>query len=144
MMRDPIDTIKGCVKAYNRHDAAGFASFFAEDGSLRVVATGEFNDGRQQVRAGADRRWQVLDYTLDTRGLYACGDDAWLEWTMHGTHIGELMGIPATNRSVEMLGCSHFTLNADGLIATDLVYFDLATMLRQLGLLPELEAAPTT
>jgi SnoaL-like polyketide cyclase len=54
-----------------------------------------------------------------------------------GTHIGELMGIPATHRSFAMPGCSHFTFGDDGLIASDLVYFDLATALRQLGVLPE-------
>jgi hypothetical protein len=54
--------------------------------------------------------------------------------------VGELMGGPATHLRVEgLLGCSHLTLGADGLIASDLVYFDLATMLRQLGVLP----APT-
>jgi steroid delta-isomerase-like uncharacterized protein len=143
-MTDPIRTVEGCLAAYNRHDAADFASYFADDGTLRVVATGEINEGREQIRHGADERWRVLDYTLDRRGLFRSGSDVWLEWTLHGTHIGESMGIPATHRSVEVLGCSHFTLNADGLIARDLVYFDFATMLRQLGVLPELEATSTT
>jgi steroid delta-isomerase-like uncharacterized protein len=134
------ETIKRCVVAYNRHDAAEFASYFAEDGELRVVATGEINAGREQIRSGADERWRMLDYRLETRGLHDCADDVWLEWTMTGTHVGELMGVPATHRAFEMLGCSHFTLGADGLIVRDLVYFDSATLLRQLGLLPELEA----
>jgi hypothetical protein len=65
--------------------------------------------------------------------------DLWLEWTMERTHVGDLLGIPATHRQVKLLGCSHFTL-ANGLITHDLVYFDFATMLRQLGLLPEFES----
>jgi steroid delta-isomerase-like uncharacterized protein len=129
------------LAAYNRHDAAEFASYFTEDGVLRVVATGEVNEGREQIAAGADERWRALDYTLEPRGLYECGEDVWLEWTMTGTHVGELMGLPATHLRVEgLLGCSHYTFGADGLIASDLVYFDLVTMLRQLGLLPEAEA----
>jgi steroid delta-isomerase-like uncharacterized protein len=143
-MSDRKQTVEQLLVAYNRHDAAGFASYFAEDGVLRVVATGEVNEGREQIEAAAKERWRALDYTLETRGLYESGDDVWLEWTMTGTHVGELMGTPPTHLRFEgLLGCSHFTFGADGLVARDLVYFDLATMLRQLGLLPEPEATVT-
>ena len=43
------------------------------------------------------------------------------------------MGIPATQRSVELLTCSIFTLGADGLIGEETVYFDAATLSHQLG-----------
>ncbi len=143
-MSDHKETIERALAAYNRHDAAGFASHFAEDGVLRVVATGEVNEGRRQIEAGAEERWQGLDYTLELRGLYECGEDVWLEWTLNGTHVGEIDGIPPTGLRVEgLFGCSHYTFGPDGLIAEDLVYFDLATMLRQLGLLPEPEPTVT-
>jgi hypothetical protein len=103
-MSDLTGIVERCLVAYNRHDAAGFASFFAEDGVLQVIATGEVNDGREQIRVGADERWRVLDYRLETRGLYPSGADVWLEWTLMGTHIGDAMGIPATHRRVECLG----------------------------------------
>lgn len=136
-MSDHRATVERLFEAYNQHDAAAFASFFAQNGVLRVVATGEVNDGREQIEAGAEDRWRSLDYTLEPRGIFACGDDVFVEWTMTGTHVGELMGTPATHLRVEgLLGCSHFTFGADGSIARDLVYFDSATLLRQLGLLP--------
>jgi steroid delta-isomerase-like uncharacterized protein len=139
-MSDPTETIERCLAAYNRHDAAAFASFFAEDGVLQVVALGEVNEGRQQIETAAAARWEVLDYRLTPRGLYHCGGDVWLEWTMDGTQVGELLGVPPTHRRVEgLFGCSHFTVGTDGLIVRDLVYFDLATLLRQLGILPELD-----
>lgn len=140
-MSDHKETIERALVVYNRHDAAGFASYFAEDGVLRVVATGEANQGRRQIAARVEEGWRSLDYTLEPRGLYECGDDVWLEWTMTGTHVGDLMGVPATHLRVEgLLGCSHYTFGADGLIAADVVYFDVATVLRQLGALPEPEA----
>ena len=143
-MSDHKETIERALAVYNRHDAAGFASYFAEDGVMRVVATGEVSEGRGQIRAAREETWRALDYTLETRGIYECGEEVWSEWTLSGTHVGEMMGIPATHLRVEgLLGCSHFTFGADGLIASDLVYFDLATMLRQLGLLPEPEATVT-
>jgi steroid delta-isomerase-like uncharacterized protein len=141
-MSDLKETVERMLAVYNRHDGAGFASYFAQDGVLRVVATGEINEGREQIQAAREEVWHWLDYTLKPRGLYECGEHVWLEWTMTGTHVGELMGIPPTHRRVEgLLGCSHYTFGADGLIAQDEVYFDSATMQRQLGLLPEPEAA---
>lgn len=46
------------------------------------------------------------------------------------------MGIPPTHRSVELLTCSIFTLGADGFLGEETVYFDAATLLRQLCVLP--------
>ena len=59
---------------------------------------------------------------------------------MTGTHIGELLGFPATHLRFQLPGCSHFTLAPDRSIARDDVYFDVATTMRQLGMLPEPEA----
>lgn len=143
-MAERGQTIERLLDDYNRHDAGKFASYFAMDGVLRIVATGEVNDGREQIGAAAAERWRAIDYTLQPSGLYECGDHVWVEWMQRGTHVGELMGIPATHRSYEVPGCSHFTFGGDGLIASDFVYFDLATALRQLGVLPELEAQPAT
>ena len=139
-MSDPIKMIERCLAAYNRHDAAAFASYFAPDGMLHIVATGESSEGRDAIQTDMEQRWQALDYTLETRGLYDCGGDVWLEWTMRGTHIGDMVGIPATHLRFELPGCSHFTLAPDGSIARDDVYFDFAAVLRQLGMLPEPEA----
>ncbi len=141
-MSDRKETVERALAAYNAHDAAGFASYFAEDGVMRVIATGEVSEGREKIQAAREETWRALDYTLETRGIYECGEEVWVEWTLTGTHVGELMGIPATHLRVEgLLGCSHLTFGADGLVASDLVYFDLATMFRQLGMLPEPEAA---
>jgi steroid delta-isomerase-like uncharacterized protein len=138
---DRKETIERALAAYNGHDAAGFAECFTEDGVFRPVATGEIAEGREQIQAMMEEVWRAFpDWTLESRGLYDCGDAVWLAWTITGTHEGEFRGIPPTHRHFEMLGCSHFTLAGDGLIAQDDVYYDSATVLRSLGVLPEPEA----
>ena len=57
--------------------------------------------------------------------------------TLRATHQGEFMGIAPTHRSIELLTCSIFTLGADRLLSGESVYFDAATLLGQLGMLPE-------
>jgi steroid delta-isomerase-like uncharacterized protein len=140
-MSDRTEIIGRALAAYNRHDAAGFAECFTGDGVFRPVATGEVAEGRDQIQAMMEEVWRAFpDWALESRGLHDCGDAAWLAWTIRGTHEGEFRGIPPTHRRFEMLGCSHFTLAPDGLIAQDDVYYDSATLLRALGVLPEPEA----
>jgi len=70
------------------------------------------------------------------------------EWTAvecigRGTHTGPLAGpqgmIPATHKKLELKFCELLQVK-DGQIALAHVYFDAATMLRQLGLLPQITA----
>ena len=140
-MSDRTDAVKRLLADYNRHDAAAFASHFTEDGVMRHIAGGEVLEGRDQIAAFMDAAWQAVpDWRLETRGLYDCGEAVWLAWTISGTHEGELLGFPPTGRRFEMLGCSHFTFAADGLVAQDDVYHDAVTLMRAIGMLPEAEA----
>jgi len=69
------------------------------------------------------------------------GDDKWtfVEMVARGTHNGPLIGpqgtIPASQKKLDLKVCEVFRLQ-DGLIAESHVYFDSATMMRQLGVLP--------
>jgi steroid delta-isomerase-like uncharacterized protein len=67
------------------------------------------------------------------------------EWTVvefigRGTHTGTLAGpqgpIAATQKKLELKVCELLRIK-DGQIAESRVYFDAATMMRQLGLLPQ-------
>lgn len=71
------------------------------------------------------------------------------EWTAveligRGTHTGPLAGpngpIPATQKKIDMKFCELFRIK-DGQIAEARVYFDSATLMHQLGVLPQTLAA---
>ncbi len=53
-------------------------------------------------------------------------------WTGRGTHDGDLMGIPATGKSVEFTGIRIFRV-ADGRIVEGWVDWDTFGLMRQLG-----------
>ena len=140
-MSDRTQAIERLLADYNRHDGAAFASHFTEDGVLRFVVGGEIAEGREQVQAAMEEVWRAVpDWKLEPRGLYDCGEAVWLAWTITGTNEGEWRGIPPTQRRFEMLGCSHFTFAANGLVAQDDVYHDALTLLGALGVLPDPEA----
>ncbi len=141
-MSDRKQAVERLLADYNRHDGAAFASHFAEDGVFRHVVGGEVHRGRDQIAATMEEVWRAVpDWTLESRGLYDCGEAVWLAWTITGTHEGEFRGMPRTGRRFEMLGCSHFTFAASGQIAQDDVYHDAVTLMRALGMLPEAEPA---
>jgi len=54
-------------------------------------------------------------------------------WTITGTHRGELLGIPATNKKISVSG---ITINqiADGKILESTVVWDVVALMQQLGL----------
>ena len=123
-------------RSVNTHDAARVASWFAEDGVQRLVATGETASGRAAVEANMARGFEIFpDFRVEVRDLFASGDRICVQCTLSGTHRGEGLGFPATGRRVEYDACLVFRVGEDGLVEEEVIYADSATMLTQLGVL---------
>lgn len=127
--------LEDIVTAHNHHDAAGLAACFAPDGVLRVVPSGDAVQGREQIEGFMAMKWRAFpDWQVEDHGIDLGDECVWAQWTITGTHAGDYMGHPASHRGFELIGCSRFAFAADGSIAEEALYFDPATMLRQLGL----------
>ena len=59
-----------------------------------------------------------------------------MEWHAFGTHLGPYHGVPATGRQIEVDGCHAFTMSPEGRILSDKGYWDVASLLRQIGVTP--------
>jgi steroid delta-isomerase-like uncharacterized protein len=57
-----------------------------------------------------------------------------MEWTMSGTQTGEMPGMPATGKTFSLRGASVVELR-DGKLTRCSDYWDLVTLLKQLGLM---------
>ena len=75
------------------------------------------------------------DIRINIDDLFASDDKVVLRWSSHGTHRGELQGIPPTNRPMTMTGIAIYRF-ADGKIVEEWMNNDTLGMLRQLGLVP--------
>ncbi len=71
-----------------------------------------------------------LEYTMED--LIAEGDKVAYRWSLKGRHTGPFMGIPATGRTLSMVGVDIIRL-VHGKIAESWVSADALSMLRQLG-----------
>lgn len=121
---------------FNTHDAAATAALFAPDAVLSDVAVPRPAVGRAQIADVYARHLVAIPDTLvRVERLVGEGETVVAEWTITGTHKGPLMGIPATGRAVTISGVSIVRFR-DGMPAADTRIWDLAGLLRQIGLLP--------
>ena len=79
-----------------------------------------------------------LHFTIDEQ--IAEGVKVVTRWTGHGTHKGELLGIPATDKSSTVTGISVDRI-VNGKIAESWGIFDQFGMMQQLGVIPTPELA---
>jgi steroid delta-isomerase-like uncharacterized protein len=136
---EPLTAFIGdLIEAWNAHDVQRVASFYAPDYEEIDVAQAEPRRGPEAVRrylmyylrAFPDFRLTLDECVVDT-------DKVALYWTWRGTHRGAFLHIPPTGRQVTVRGTSLITL-ADGKVRSALRIWDLAGLLRTIGLLPDL------
>ena len=126
------------IESWNAHDADGIADLYADTATLRDAANPDNvasgRDGiiartRMILHGFSDARLELLTRLIDD-------DLVATEWRFTGTHDGEFLGVPATGQTTENIGASVSRVGPDGRIATETAYWDLASFLRQTGVLP--------
>ncbi|MFC1795246.1 ester cyclase, partial [Planctomycetota bacterium] len=78
------------------------------------------------------------DFRVTTHNIIAEGDKVAIRWTVNGTHLGELMGVPPTERPVEFTGSTIYRF-VDGKIVENWWAYDALGMMQQITTLPESE-----
>lgn len=126
------------IAAWNTHDLDQAAAFFAPDYIGNDVAQAQPQHGRNDIRQALALYFQALpDVHFTLEDLVVEHGRAAVIWTAHGTHLGTLMNIPASGRNVSVRGVAIFTLAA-GQVSRATYIWDVAGLLRAIGLLPEL------
>lgn len=78
------------------------------------------------------------DLRFDLEQMLAADDQVVSRCTMHGTHMGNWMGIPPTGKSVRVPMITIHRIR-DGKIVEDWVLVGSLTLFQQLGLVPDTE-----
>jgi steroid delta-isomerase-like uncharacterized protein len=95
--------------------------------------------GREGFKAlNAMFRSAFPDVWVDVEALVAEGDKVAARWTSTGTHQGDLFGIPATGRKVNVSATVVYRVE-DGRLAEGWISRDDVGMMRQLGVIPDPE-----
>jgi steroid delta-isomerase-like uncharacterized protein len=99
-----------------------------------LIATGEVHDGPEEVMAYfQETRTAFPDQRNELIALHHSDDAVIVEAMLYGTHDGAYRGLPPTGRKFESRFCAMFIFEDDHLVC-ERVYFDVGTVLRQLGI----------
>jgi steroid delta-isomerase-like uncharacterized protein len=82
-------------------------------------------------------RTAMSDLHVSVDDVVASGDKVAMRWRASGTNDGELQGMPATGKHVEITGISIDRFDADGKLVETWDQWDNAGFMVQLGLAPE-------
>lgn len=118
--------------AWNAHDPGKVASFYTADVEYEDVAFGLTAHGSDELRkmvAGfftsvPDMKLEIVDSSID-------GSHGSVEWIFSGTDIG----LFKTGKKFSVRGASRFELK-DNKFSRNKDFYDAATIMRQVGVLP--------
>ncbi len=136
--RAPEQLIADLIAAWNTHDLDRATALFAADYEGSDVAQLEPQHGHEGIRRTLTRYFEALpDVHFILDDLVVAGERVVAVWTARGTHLGVLMNIPPSGRVVTVRGVSTFSLRNGEIVRAEYIW-DVAGMLRDIGLLPEL------
>ncbi|MFZ2360243.1 MAG: ester cyclase [Anaerolineae bacterium] len=126
------------VEAWNSHDLDRVAAHYSSDCYVLDVAIAQPLVGREAVRLMFEGYYMAFpDLQLTPTEIISDGDRVALFWTAQGTHQGSIMQIPPSGRAILAQGVNRLVLN-QGLVCETSTIWDVAGMLRGIGLLPDL------
>jgi steroid delta-isomerase-like uncharacterized protein len=130
--------LNGFMAAWNAHDARAVAAHYTPDCEDVDVSRLAPQYGPDSVRRTLLYYLRAFpDFQVTLNEAVVNGERVAMYWTWTGTHRGTFMNIPATGHRVNVRGSSLVTLK-DGKIQRAVRIWDLAGLLRDLKLLPEL------
>jgi steroid delta-isomerase-like uncharacterized protein len=137
----PEEVVRHSLETWNADDRVGHRASYADDAVVNEYATGRKIVGGDAI-ADAHFAWRAAFPGIrgDIENLVTSGDQVVYETTWKGTHTGPLgtpdgQVIPATGKSVQLPACLVVTVRGDQIIEQN-HYFDMVTMLTQLGVMP--------
>ena len=113
-------------------DIDGILNTFVPNPFLETVPLGLRSEGRDAVRAAYEMQFfsAFPDLAPDDKGM-AFGDDTVVVWgTLRGTSRGDWLGVPAGGGAFAVPFANVVPFR-DGLMAGEIIYFDLATLCEQ-------------
>ena len=133
-LRDTRDEIvREHMESENRHEFEKTLETFKHP-RYELIATDEVIDGSTDVaRYYQETRAAFPDQRNEVIALHHAGDAVIVEFDLLGTHDGVFRGVPPTGRSFRCRMAAIFEFEGEDLVC-ERVYFDSATILRQLGL----------
>jgi steroid delta-isomerase-like uncharacterized protein len=148
MAANKIDILKKQLEAFERGDWKTWRSTIADNAVFEEEATHQRVQGADAIE-NVMKAWKTAfpDSKADIKDVIASGDAVVAELEWQGTHQGPLSGpfgtIPPTGRAGKVSAVLVLRFDNDR-VRESRHYFDLLTLLAQLGIMPQPSAQPRT
>lgn len=137
-----IALVEEHIRLENAHDLEAVLRTFGDTARYDDEAWGEHYEGAAGVRAFYEQLMGAMpDLVIDVQRRHVTNEAVLVEVVIRGTHLGAWRGLPATGRRVEFPLCGVYTFNDNDRLAGEKIYYDRATVLRQLGVFHEPQRA---
>jgi steroid delta-isomerase-like uncharacterized protein len=124
------------INAWTVHDVEKLLSLCTDDCVYEDVTMGVVNRGNAELKGFIRSIFGAIpDFEMKLISGFTAGNWGGAEWSMSGTHKGDLPGLPATGKRFSVRGSSIFELR-DGKIKRNSDYWDMVTLLKQIGVMP--------
>lgn len=126
------DMFQDLIAAWNAHDPDKVAAMFTDDALYEDVTLGMKSRGTEEIRKFAKFTFDAVpDINIELTSSFSAGGHGYSEWVLSGTDVG----IFKTNKTFLFRGASINDIAGDK-FARNLDYYDLSTVMKQVGLLP--------
>jgi len=126
------------IRLENQHDLEGIMATFGAAARYDDEPWNGRYVGRDAVRTYYDDLLRAMpDLRIDVLERHASAAAVVLEVVIRGHHLGAWRGLPPTGRFVEFPLCGIFVFDDEDRLAGEKIYYDRATVLRQLGVFHE-------
>jgi len=147
MTRNATDLIIRHLTAENAQDLEGTLATLHPDCVFEDHATGQRWRGHEGASAHYRQWWQAFDVKVvrgPSQSSYWASEDTYVaEATWEGSHIGDFLGLAPTKAPIRQPFVVFVSLR-EGLMAGEKFYYDLASLVSQLGhdCLPQVKSLP--
>ncbi len=123
-------------ESINTMDKTNPLDLCSDDTKFEDTAFGVAVAGKEQYKSVFTRFFgSISGVRSEVKSVVASGEWAAAVWDFSGTQKGDFPGIPATGKSFSVRGVSILQVS-NGKVKSRTDYWDSATMLRQLGVMP--------
>ena len=130
--------VKHLIDCWNEHEIDALLPLYAPDFEGTDLAQAQAYKGREGIQEMLGRYFTAFpDLHFDVDEVILEGERAALSWTSSGTHLGKIMNIPPTGRAIKVRGMTLLKF-VGGQVQQATFLWDVAGLLRDIGLLPEL------
>jgi steroid delta-isomerase-like uncharacterized protein len=139
---DPISArlkiVEEHIACENQHDLDGILRTFGKSARYDDEPWNDHYSGRDGVRVYYESLLRSMpDLRIEVQQRHASEDAVILEVMITGHHLGSWRGLLPTGRSICFPLCGIFTFDEENRLAGEKIYYDRATVLRQLGIFHE-------